>query len=218
MNCPLCGGARLRLFARDSRRSYWRCRTCTLVSVPPEERLDPVGERREYDRHENDPDDPGYRRFLDRLFEPLTARCPAGSRGLDFGCGPGPALAAMGRERGYDMAVYDPLYADDAEALTGTYDFITATEVVEHLHDPGRTLACLLDRLRPGGWLGLQTQLVIDARRFAAWRYKDDPTHVAFFSRPTLAWFARRHGLAWEAVARDAFLFRRPMDAPPRVD
>jgi len=209
MNCPLCGGARLTLFGRDRRRSYWRCRTCELVSVPPDQRPEPMAERAEYDRHENHPDDPGYRRFLGRLFEPLAIRCPAPARGLDFGCGPGPALAAMARERGYDMALYDPLYADEAAALVGEYDFITATEVVEHLHDPGRTLECLLQRLRPGGWLGIMTQLVISAERFAAWRYKDDPTHVVFFSPPTLEWFARRHGLGLEPVARDAFLFRR---------
>ncbi|SFC99101.1 Methyltransferase domain-containing protein [Thiohalospira halophila DSM 15071] len=210
MNCPLCGGVHLSLFGRDRRRSYWRCRACELVSVPPDQRPDPAEERAEYDRHENHPDDPGYRRFLGRLFEPLAERCPPPARGLDFGCGPGPALAAMGRERGYEMSLYDPLYADEASVLAADYDFITATEVVEHLHDPGRTLECLLRRLRPGGWLGLMTQLVINAERFATWRYKDDPTHVAFFSRQTLEWLARRHGLGFEAVARDAFLFRRP--------
>ena len=50
--------------------------------------------------------------------------------GLDFGAGPGPALAAMMSEDGFDVAIYDPFFQPDAEALQRKYDFITSTETV----------------------------------------------------------------------------------------
>ena len=43
-------------------------------------------------------------RFLGRLAEPLVERLDPGASGLDFGCGPGPALAAMLTRRGYTVA------------------------------------------------------------------------------------------------------------------
>ena len=72
------------------------------------------------------------------------------ARGLDFGCGPAPALAAMLEEGGCVMNLYDPFYRPDRGSLGQSYQFITATEVVEHLHRPGEELAALWEALEPG--------------------------------------------------------------------
>ncbi len=80
-----------------------------------------------YLHHENHLDDPGYRRFLSKLADPLLARLPAGSKGLDYGCGPGPALAAMLREAGHQVALYDPFFHPDLTPLERSYDFETCT-------------------------------------------------------------------------------------------
>jgi len=181
------------------------------VFVPPRFHLSAEAERAEYDRHENAEDDPGYRRFLGRLVAPLTARVPPPAAGLDFGCGPGPALAAMLREAGYRMAVYDPFYAPDPSVLVPGWDFITATEVVEHLRRPGEELQRLVGLLRPGGWLGIMTKLVLDRERFATWHYIRDPTHIGFFSRATFAWWAEAEGLEPVFAADDVILLRRPL-------
>jgi SAM-dependent methyltransferase len=207
--CPLCGGPDSAAYHADARRVYRLCRTCGFVFVPSAYHLSPAAERAEYDRHDNAVDDPGYRRFLSRLAAPLTERVPPPARGLDFGCGPGPALAAMLGEAGYDMAVYDPFYAPDASVLAPGYDFITATEVVEHLREPGAELRRLRALLRPGGWLGVMTKLVLDRERFAAWHYIRDPTHIGFFSRATLQWSAEREGWALTFADRDVILLRR---------
>ena len=185
MDCPLCGLSPAVPFCEDRRRAYLRCPGCRLVFVPPWFFLDPAAERAEYELHENNPGDPGYRRFLGRLAEPLVKRLAPGARGLDFGCGPGPALPAMLREAGCEVTTYDPLFRPDASVLDARYDFITATEVVEHLHRPGQVLQSLWDMLEPGGWLGIMTKLVLDRSAFVRWHYKDDPTHVVFFSRET---------------------------------
>ncbi|MFY0990001.1 methyltransferase domain-containing protein [Halomonas sp. C05BenzN] len=207
--CPLCASRDTLHYHRDARRDYHRCRRCGLVFVPAAQRLDPAAERAVYDRHENSPDDPGYRRFLSRLAEPLRARLAPGDRGLDFGAGPGPTLSVMFEEAGHPMAIYDPFYAPDASVLEQLYDFITATEVVEHLFEPGRELARLAAMLPPGGWLGLMTKRVTDREAFAGWHYILDPTHVCFFSESSFAWLAGQLGMDLEFPAADVVLLQK---------
>lgn len=207
--CPLCAGSDCQHYHRDRRRDYFQCANCDLVFVPPQQRLGAEAEKAIYDTHENDPGDSGYRRFLSRLFEPLNARLRPGSSGLDFGCGPGPALAMMLREAGHEVRLYDLYYAPDTSALQRQYDFICATEVVEHLYCPGEELARLLDLLRPGGYLGLMTKRVLDAEAFSRWHYKNDQTHVCFFSDRTFEYLARRFDCTLEFVAADAVILQR---------
>lgn len=201
-HCPLCHLSASRPYCEDARRPYLQCGQCQLVFVSPDHYLDRAAERAEYDLHCNDPEDAGYRKFLSRLYLPLTARLAPGASGLDFGCGPGPALASMLRDAGYIVALYDSFYADDERVLKQVYDFICATEVVEHLHRPGEELDRLWSRLRPGGWLGIMTKLVRDRQAFGSWHYKNDPTHVCFFSRATWHWWAEQNnaGLVFEGA------------------
>jgi hypothetical protein len=112
----------------------------------------------------------------------------------------------MLREAGYTVALYDSFYRPDAGALEDSYDFICATEVVEHLHRPGTELARLWALLKPGGWLGLMTKLVRDRPAFAGWHYKNDPTHVCFFSEQTWQWWAQRQGTPLHIVGADVIL------------
>ncbi|UYG06534.1 class I SAM-dependent methyltransferase [Halomonas sp. M4R1S46] len=208
-SCPLCASPETAPYHRDARRDYRACRECALVFVPAHQRLAPADEKAVYDRHQNSPDDAGYRRFLSRLFDPLVARLAPGARGLDFGAGPGPTLSVMFEEAGHPMAIYDPFYAPDTRVLERTYDFITATEVVEHLFAPGRELERLVERLAPGGWLGLMTKRVSTPEAFAGWHYILDPTHVCFFSEATFTWLAGRLDMRVHFPANDVVLLQR---------
>ena len=208
-HCPLCAGIGISAYFSDKRRSYQRCERCRLVFVPARFHLDRGAERAEYDLHQNEPGDPGYRAFLSRLLRPLTRRLEPGARGLDFGCGPGPALAEMLREGGFDMSLYDSFYLPDKRPLQDQYDFICATEVVEHLHQPGAELARLWALLRPGGWLGIMTKLVRNRAAFANWHYKNDPTHVCFFSGDTWRWWAGQQGAQLSLIGADVILLAK---------
>ena len=163
-----------------------------------------------YQQHENNPEDTGYRKFLSRMSLPVLDRIAPASHGLDFGCGPGPTLSLMFEEAGHTMAVYDPYFAPHSEALKKHYDFITSTEVFEHLSAPKQILEQLLPMLKPGGWLGIMTKRVIDQEAFSHWHYKNDPTHITFFSDQSFRWIAARYGLELSIVDQDVVLLQKP--------
>jgi len=206
--CPLCGTAEVYLIECKT-RLYHRCEVCRLVHLEPSQRLSEEDEKAVYDDHENVIDDPGYRRFLSRAFEEVRKRTPAPAKGLDFGCGPGPALVAMAREAGYTMAQYDKYYHPDESALTGQYDFITSTEVVEHLAAPLPILDRLWSLLAPAGVLVLQTKRVLDDERFRSWHYRNDPTHITFFADESFTWLGQRWGCTPEYPHGDVVCFQK---------
>lgn len=208
--CPVCTGATTRFLAQVEDRDYWRCADCLATFLAAGQLPDAAAELAHYRLHRNDPGDLDYRRFLGRLAEPLLARLSPGARGLDYGCGPGPALAAMLHEAGHPMAVYDPFFAPDESVLRGHYDFITCTEVIEHFHRPAREFACLDALLAPGGWLGLMTEFQTDDARFARWHYRRDPTHVVFYREATLRHLAAHWGWHCEIPRPNVALLRKP--------
>lgn len=209
--CPLCTTlAGSDLFHKDRNRWYYRCRNCNLIHVPPSQYLSRQAEYAEYNKHQNSEDDDGYRVFLSRLFTPLNERLSPESFGLDFGCGPGPTLSALFEEAGHRMNLYDPFFAVEKEALNNFYDFITASEVVEHLHHPAKELEHLWSILKPGGWLGIMTKLALDKSAFAKWHYKNDLTHVCFFSSATMRWLAEKWQAKQLQIGKDVTLFQKP--------
>ncbi|HEU4669444.1 MAG TPA: class I SAM-dependent methyltransferase [Dyella sp.] len=206
--CPLCGAATGAPW-RETTGVYRHCKQCDLVSRDPSTWLDADAERSYYGTHDNRIDDPGYRRFLSQLADPLIARLAPGARGLDYGCGVAPALAAMLTDAGFPTVGYDPFFAPDAGLLDARYDFIACTEVLEHMHDPLSDLARIDALLKPGGWLGLMTELRPPMADFARWHYHRDPTHVGFHSEASLRWIAARFGWTVTAIGRRVSLFRR---------
>lgn len=208
-HCPLCKCDDVAHYHQDARRDYLRCGNCALVFVPPAFHLSRKAEQAEYDLHQNAVNDLGYRQFLSRLAIPLLQRLPDAASGLDFGCGNAPALADMLRQAGCEVALYDTFYAPEESVLDARYDFICATEVVEHLHQPGRELQRLWSMLKPEGWLGVMTKLVKSHDAFVSWHYKRDPTHVCFFSEDTWVWWAQEFGVRLERIGADVIILQR---------
>lgn len=210
-SCPVCRSVDPRPFLAVDGRDYWCCATCEARFLDPRQHPSRDEELARYLRHENHPDDPAYRRFLSKLADPLLARLAPGSRGLDYGCGPGPALAAMLFEAGHAMALYDPFFQPDRAVLGRRYDFVTCTETAEHFHRPAEEFDRLAGLVRPGGWLALMTCFQTDDARFADWHYRKDPTHVVFYREATLRHLARSRGWACEIPLKDVALMRRPL-------
>lgn len=207
LDCPLCERAETPVLLADGGRVYHHCAACDLIFLHPGGRLTPLGEVMRYLEHENDRTDPEYIRFLRRLGDPLCVRVPAGARGLDFGCGPVPALGEWLTRQDRDTVSYDPLFHPDETLLEGRYDFVTCSEVVEHAHHP-RTLFDVLARLlRSGGVLGIMTRFHGVEAPFATWWYRRDPTHVAFYSETTMRWIAAHRGWKLELPVPNVALF-----------
>lgn len=219
--CPLCHTPQAQKVHQDTRtrallRDFYRCATCDLTFVPQTFHLGSPAEKAIYDQHQNNPDDAGYRRFLSRLTQPLFERLEPGSQGLDFGCGPGPTIAIMSQEAGFPCANYDLYYQPDTHVLAQSYDFITSTEVFEHLSAPAEVLDTLLKCLKPGGWLGLMTKRTPSDDQFPQWHYTLDPTHITFYSDTTCHWIAQHYQLALTLVSNDTLLFRKPLEPEHR--
>lgn len=216
LDCPLCEASAATLFMEVEGRHYWRCAHCMATFLDPAQLPGRETERAEYALHQNDVDDAHYRRFLGRLAQPLLESLPTPRSGLDYGCGPGPALASMMREAGHEMAVFDPVFFDDPDVLSQPYDFITCTEVVEHFHRPAEEFRKLDRLLRPGGCLAIMTNFQTDDARFANWHYRRDPTHVVFYRQETFRQLANIHG--WRCIFPTdnvVLLYKRPSSRRP---
>lgn len=192
---------------------YLHCPECDLRFMDAAHLPEETAEKAHYDLHQNDLEDPRYRDFLNRLAAPLLAALAGHEpppRVLDFGAGPGPLLARMLTEAGCATAIYDPFYAPDAAVLTRSYDAVTATEVVEHFHQPGVMFDRLHDLLAPRGVLAIMTSVVTTETDFATWHYRRDPTHVAFYSPASLAYIASRYGYTMARPHPNVVIFRKP--------
>lgn len=192
-------------------KDYQRCERCLATFLDPAQMPSSELEVHQYLMHENDPADEGYRQFLSRLSAPLLERLPPQQQGLDFGCGPGPALAMMLEEAGHQLALYDPFFFPRTESLQQRYDFVTCTEVVEHFHQPAKQFRLLDDLLKSGGWLAIMTCFQTDDDQFANWYYRRDPTHVVFYREATFHTLAQDFGWHCEIPDRNiALLQKRP--------
>ena len=219
MICPLCAAGDLTghdragspaLFFSDAavaRADFFHCPQCHLIFKSPDVHLDARAERQRYALHNNVSGDAGYARWLTPAVDAISASCPAGAEGLDYGCGPGPVLAELLTVCGFPTRVYDPYFAQDASVLDARYDFVTCTEVAEHFYQPGKEFTKLVSLLRPPhGKLVIMTGLHHGREAFKTWHYRIDPTHVCFYSRQTFEWIARRHGLRVEFAPAPASL------------
>ncbi|MXR69512.1 methyltransferase domain-containing protein [Shewanella sp. JBTF-M18] len=207
--CPLCHSENLACFHRDKHREYKICNRCQLVSVPDAYLLTPEAEKAFYDHHQNDSRDQGYRRFLGRTWLPLRERLTSDHRGLDFGCGPGPTISVMAGEVGIAMENYDLYYFPDEQLLKQQYDFITMTEVIEHVADASALLKRLDAMMKPGTCLAIMTKRVLGEAAFANWHYKQDQTHIRFYSTATFEWIAKAFNWQLEVIDKDVVFFTK---------
>jgi len=53
------------------------------------------------------------------------------------------------------------------------------------------------------------TKRVLDRQAFSSWHYKNDPTHVCFFSIKTFQWIAARWGADLTVPEKDVVLFTK---------
>jgi hypothetical protein len=192
--CPLCHEANTLLaFAKPSGDLYLKCPQCCLIFLGHCFHLEPSLEKNQYDLHENDVLDIRYQDFMEPLINEVLQNTK-GQSGLDFGCGPTSVLRHLLRPQGYNIQLYDKYYYPDEDVLQRKYDFIFASEVVEHFQKPADEFALLENLLKENGILIIGTSLYDDIRDLSNWSYTKDPTHISFFSTHTFYWIAKKFG------------------------
>ncbi len=174
---------------------YYKCPKCDLIYIDDAYILSPEQEKKRYTLHNNSRNNEGYvsmlKDFAGKAVKPFI---PTIKTGLDFGCGPSPVLAEILSGMNIDMDIYDPFFYNDSSFMNKKYDLITATEVLEHLREPQNVLNLLVSLLHENGYLSVMT-LFHDNCDFKSWWYRQDSTHICFFSSATCSWIAQKYSL-----------------------
>lgn len=197
MHCGLCSSEAMSPYYQDLKRDwhYFICDQCQLVFRDPATYLVSTVEKQRYETHNNSIENEGYVRFLSPAVEVLLPYLQEGALGLDFGSGPGPILDTLFARQGFKVKNYDPYFAKDKSSLEANYDFITCTEVFEHLYTPKNEMSLITEILKKQGYLVLMSEFrKDDVAHFARWGYRMDSTHVCFLNQTSMDWLCRQWG------------------------
>ena len=81
------------------------------------------------------------------------------------------------------------------------------TEVIEHVVMPHKLLILLSSLMKSDSTLAVMTKRVTSQQNFKNWHYKNDPTHICFYSMETFAWIANKFNWQLEEVDKDVVFF-----------
>ena len=213
MTCIVCKSKSISSFTTKDKKIYWQCSCCSVKFLDQAFFIDEDTEKARYLEHQNEIGDPAYLKFLSKLSKPLKTKLRFDDRGLDFGCGHGPALAETFKADGYSIDLYDPFFYPNKEVFSNKYNFITCTETAEHFFNPNREFKTLDSILAPGGWLGIMTTFLTEDKSFESWHYRRDPTHVVFYAVKTFEVIAEQNNWQLEIPAKDIALFCKNRDS-----
>lgn len=185
--CRLCNEA-TGSFYKEKTREFVVCKNCRGVQLLPEYFISARAEEDRYLTHNNDVEDVRYQNFVSPITSGVLADFTTKNSGLDYGCGTGPVAATELEKKGFPVRLFDPYFHPDTEALENTYDFIICCEVMEHFHEPRQEFKTLSQLLNTGGKMYCKTSLFSEEIDFETWYYKNDPTHVFFYTEKSLDW------------------------------
>lgn len=209
--CRICGGGLLRAFEGlvlgKYTAEYQLCQSCHSLLVAAPSWLDEAYRVNLVP----DPDQGALARsmFIHRCIRRMRAgsigMIPKRCRTLDFGAGRGLLLRLI-LDEGKEAWGVDPypiaILGEDRisrETPDGSFDLITAIEVLEHTLDPVTTLRQLGERLGPEGLLLVTTELFDESLHKSDWPYlaPEHGQHITLFSRNGLKIAAEQAGLRW---------------------
>jgi hypothetical protein len=129
---------------------------------------------------------------------------------LDYGCGLRQWVDWL-RERNCLAVGYDPWTAGEAHPAVGVYGAVTMIEIVEHL---GPDLAGAFEwiareKLMPGGWLYVQTQLWRGEDMHAWWYVRPKAGHISIVSLAGLERLGAMLGLRRLALGSDHTIWQK---------
>jgi len=185
--CRICDDQSFTFFSDC--RPYYLCKTCSFIFTDSSLSTEETKEHYQ-SQYVNNFD---WSNFAKSLLESLSFSITPRTI-LDFGSGSG-KLADEFRTMGFEVHNYEPMLHGvfQTENYLNSYDLVILNEVIEHIVDVLSVFDCVCSLTRPGGLLYVGT-LLTDAminepdkfqELFSSWWYKDDQTHVSFFSQLT---------------------------------
>ena len=80
---------------------------------------------------------------------------------------------------------------------------------MEHFQEPAKEFRLLQKLLKKGGKLYCMTELLPKQDEFRDWYYKNDPTHVVFYSEKNLIWIKEAMGFEDVSVEGRLIVFTK---------
>ncbi len=80
--------------------------------------------------------------------------------------------------------------------------------MIEHIAYPKELLKRWKKMLDKDGLLAIMTKRVTNQEAFQQWHYKNDPTHICFYSESTFKWVAEEYGFELEIVDKDVVFLK----------
>ncbi len=193
MNCNLCHNDIKDKITDNLGKIYHICSNCGLIQLDKGFHLSIEAEKQRYMLHENSNENKGYITYLNNIItNSITPFLKPGNRLFDFGCGPEKTWAGILKEKGYNISTYDPYFDNNREWSDKYFDAITAIEVFEHLLSPAVEIEFLSSHITTGSFLIIRTMLHNNNREsFLKWWYREDPTHVSFYSETAIMYICR---------------------------
>ncbi|GAB2621543.1 methyltransferase domain-containing protein [Belliella aquatica] len=193
-SCPLCLSPNQNFAFKGE---FTHCLVCDLIFRAPKASFTGLGEKKHYLLHQNGPQHDGYVSFLKRAIDPIETHLLPNLQALDFGCGPGPAINYILQSYQISCDNYDPFFFPEG-IKEKSYDFIFATECVEHFFHPNQEFEKILGLLKVGGYLSMMTEIHPGLNKINDWYYIKDATHVSLYSEKTFMWIALKYKLKLE--------------------
>jgi len=207
MLCSLCGSKTIP-FSEIKGRLFLQCTRCNSILLDSNFFLSPTDEKNRYGLHQNDVNDHGYQNFVSPILNAVKKDYKHTHTGLDFGSGSSSIISILLEEQGYTIRTYDPFFDPNDHVLKNSYDFITCCEVMEHFYTPFKEFSLLTSLLNPKGTLYCKTNVYDQSIDFDSWWYKNDPTHVFFYTAKTLEWIKNTFKFKSLILKKDLITFR----------
>jgi len=188
---------------------YYVCSICGAYVKDEAFYFTPEQEKARYEAHQNDVDDVKYQNFTSQITNSVLEQFDTTHLGLDYGCGKGPVISRILREKGYQVILYDPYFYQNNDYLNHQYDYIFSCEVFEHFYHPRQEIDKLVKLLKPNGSLLVLTHLYDSSFDFKNWYYRRDQTHVFIYTAKTIHCIARDFMLSVEKQTDRLIIFKK---------
>ena len=187
MNCKICSSETERIENYKKNIIYYSCINCDFIFIDEKKINTREDEKERYLKHNNSLDNEPYvDMFKDLIDKNIINNKDKIKSILDFGCGSVPVFVKLLKDKGFVVDKYDKYFFPAKDPLKKKYDLITLIEVIEHLKNPLNELDNLRKNLNINGFFLIKTLFhPEDKELFLKWWYKEDFTHISFFSAKT---------------------------------